>query len=235
MPKLMLLIYLLVLPLKVLTGQAIFAEQVALAFGSDQELVNGIQYSNNFIHFDGHPYFMDGKFRSGTVYTNNQVYDRTMIRYNLYTQKVEIMYWTVDNKLKFFMSVAELMPTFSLEGKEFIRRQFPEDLPAYYQVIRSGERVFYIGWKKKLKLSRSDSSREYQFSAPIISYWLEQDRQLSSFHNRKSFMDTFPESRKKEVSRLLKEQKFSFKHASSAEVEKMLKAALGLYQMEPMK
>ncbi len=48
-----------------LSGQGAFADQVDRAFGSSQELVNGIQFTNQYIRADGHPYWIDGGFRTG--------------------------------------------------------------------------------------------------------------------------------------------------------------------------
>ena len=184
MAKLLLLIILLVLPLNALLAQSQFPELVERAFGSDQELVNGVQFSNHFGQVDGHPYFLDEYFRDGAVYMADQLYEHLKLRYNLYTQRVEIEHRYADGSVIQFMSVPELMPSFSLGGRDFVRRQFGDDAPAYYQVVSSGSFECYIGWSKETKTAGNDSSRPYQFTAPKITYWLDLGQDLKPFHKR---------------------------------------------------
>jgi len=223
-----LLISLLVLTLSALKGQVAFPDLVVRAFGSDQYLVNGILFCNQYWGIEGHPYFLDDRLRLGSVCINNQRYEQVMLRYNLYSQKVEIYYRTVTGNPYWFMSVAEHMPSFSLEGQEFIYMQFPNEPPGYYQVISLGKTSCYIGWKKDMEPSPSNSSSTYKFSPPRIRYWLKYDQQVVSFHNRKTFIETFPVHRQKEISKLLKQCKFSFKQPTIHEVEAMIRAAIPL-------
>ncbi len=57
------LIFILALTLFVsrsLCGQGGFVDRVDQTFGSNQELVNGIQFTNQYILSEGHPYWVDG-------------------------------------------------------------------------------------------------------------------------------------------------------------------------------
>jgi len=234
MSKLPLIIFLLILPGRNLLAQASFPELVAKAFGSDQELVNGIQFANHYSMVDGHPYFLDEQFRSGSINVNNQVYEGQRIRYNLFSQMLEVEYRTTEGNLNQFMSVPELIPSFTLENRAFVRMQPSDEQTAYYQVISSGTISCYVGWKKTKKLSRSDSSREYQFSAPISTYWLKLGQQLIPFHNKKSFIAIFPEHMKKDISRMLKQERYSFRQASVFEAEEMIQAAIQIYEREEL-
>jgi hypothetical protein len=214
-----------------LDGQATFTELVDRAFGSDQELVNGIQFSNHYGRIDGHPYFLDSRFREGSVWVNNQWYDHIRLRYNLYSQKVEIEYRTINGNLNQYMSVPELMPSFSMEGYHFKRMQFPDEAPIYYLVVSSGRSAGYIGWRKELRISHS-SSRDYEFSPAEIEYWLMLEHLLTPFHNRKTFLAIFPEKMRRNVRKYLKKQKYSFRQPSVQKAVEMIKGALLLYEME---
>jgi hypothetical protein len=83
-----------------------------------------------------------------------------------------------------------------------------------------------------MKLGRSDSSREYEFSAPGQSCWIRLGEEMIPFHNRKTFAAIFPETMKKEIIGLLKEQKYSFKQAGIGESEEMIRAAIRIYERE---
>lgn len=234
MYRLPIIIFLLVLTGKDLRAQASFPELVAKAFGSDQELVNGIQFANHYSMVDGHPYFLDEQFRAGSIYVNNQVYEGQRIRYNLFSQKLEVEYQTTEGYLNQFMSVPELIPSFTLGNRSFVCMQPGAEQAAYFQVISSETISCYIGWKKILKLGRSDSSREYQFSAPIRTYWLKLGQKLTPFNNKKSFIAIFPEHMTKEMARMLKQKRYSFRQASVLEAEEMIRAAMQIYERQEL-
>lgn len=223
-------ICLFILPRQALLAQASFPELVSSAFGSDQELVNGIQFANQYSLVDGHPYFLDEQFRQGSLHMNNQVYEQQKIRYNLYTQRLEVEYRSTEGLLNQFISVPEMISAFTLENRNFIRFRPGIESPAYYQVITSGSISCFIGWNKVMRLSRSDSSREYQFSPPQRTYWIKIDQDLLPFHNKKSFMAIFPDQMQKDLARLLKQHKFSFRQATVSQVESMITVAFQLYQ-----
>lgn len=230
MPKPIFLVSLLFISLVALDGQVTFPDLVDRAFGGDQELINGIQFSNHYSQIEGHPYLFDEGFQSGSLCINNRRVEKVMLRYNLYSQKIEILYWTVKGYLNRFMSVPEQIQSFSLEGFEFRRMEFPGELPAYYQVVSSGRSVCYIGWKKDIGSSRSSSSRKHSFNTPRTQYWLGLEQDFTPFHNRKTFMNSFPLHLRKEISKQMKKQKFSFKKASPHETEEMISAALYWYE-----
>jgi len=232
MPKASLIICILfAVTVTALDGQATYTELVARTFGTDQELVNGIQFSNHYGRIDGDPYFLDSRFRAGSVHVNNQLYEPVLLRYNLYSQKVEIEYRTIEGNLNQYMSVPELMPSFSMEGYNFKRMQFPDEAPLYCLVVSSGRSTGYIGWRKELRISHS-SSRDYEFSQAEIEYWLMLEHLLTPFHNRKTFLAIFPEKMRRSVSKHLKQQKYSFRQPSVQNAVEMIKGALLLYEME---
>jgi len=224
----------LILSFGTLNGQPAFPDCVAGAFGSDQELVNGIQFSNHYGRIDGQPYFLDGMFREGSVYVNSQWYKHVMLRYNIYSQKVEIEYLTAEVNLNQFMSVPENVSAFKLDGHVFKRLVFPDEEPAYYQVLSAGSNECYIAWEKKLGSSKTSSNNEHEFTLPKISYSmkLEQGQGLVDFHNRKTFKEAFPEQMQKKIAKLVKQQKFSFKHPTVNEVEILIQSALQLYERD---
>lgn len=230
MQKTALIVYLLCLPFMLLFGQSSFPELVEAAFGSDQELVNGIQFSNHYALVEGQPYFLDGSFRDGSVYISSQLYEHLKLRYNLFSQRVEIEYRNASGNRIQIMSVPELMPSFTLGSRTFVRMQIGDEAAMYYQLVSSGANACYIGWKKGKVISRNDSSRAYQFSAPIITYWLKLGEQWTSFHNRKTFIGIFPEQIQKEILKLLKGRRYSFKNATAQEAEEMIKSVLRLYE-----
>ena len=208
-----------------LIGQLTFEELVDRAFGTDQVLVNGIQFSNQYIRIEGNPYFMDGRFRIGSLLIGDHLYEPVSLRYNLYTQKVEIEHLSPKGHLNMLITVPGQIPAFYLEGYEFRRMQPGKDEPAYFMVLSSASANCYIGWT--IEALGGGSSQE-RFSPPSKKFWIQQGGQWVSFHDRKSYIHAFPKERKKEFKALLKQKKFLFNISTTGEVVDLAGATLRL-------
>jgi len=56
-----------------LAGQGTFPDLVENAYGLDQVLVNGIQYSNRYMRSEGNPYFQEDSFKNGSISINGKI------------------------------------------------------------------------------------------------------------------------------------------------------------------
>jgi hypothetical protein len=220
--RLIFLIYLMALTSLVpdsLCGQGGFAEQVDRAFGSNQELVNGIQFTNQYIRSEGHPYWIDGGFRTGSLCVNDQWFEQLQLRYNLYSQKLELGYLTSEGFMNQIITVPENISAFFLEGYIFRRVQIGEEAPAYYQVVTSGSTTCYIVWSRDLLGSRSSGTR---FGLIDREYWIQDGERWMNFKNQRSYVRAFPKEQKRDFTKLLKQQNFYFLHATTSEMVEML-------------
>jgi len=221
------LCFLLVWMPAVLMAQNSFEELVERTIGSDQGLVNGIQFSNQYIRIYGNPYFMEGRYRVGSVCISEHWHEYVLLRYNLFTQKVEIEYLSPEGNMNQLITVPEQMSAFLLEGYEFRRMQIEEDDPMYYMVL-SAERIScYVGWTVNAK---GGGSSQRTFTQPMRIFWIQQGEQFTAFHDRKSYIRAFPPERKKEFRNLLKWKKFYFNQASTHEVVDLIWATFRLYE-----
>jgi len=230
------LFYLLFLWPVALAGQQTFPLLVDRAFGSDQVLVNGIQFSNQYIRMEGDPYWRDYQHREGAVCINDQWFSRQIwIRYNLYSSRVEIEYISPEGDRNQVITVPEQMSAFIIDGNEFRRMRMGEEEPAYYQVLSVGSWSCYVQWSIE---KRGGGSSEQSFTPPRRTYWLSPGESGSgsvswiTFHDRKSYLDAFPPDRQKDFKKLLKQKKFSFKHATIPQMEEMLESTIHLYEGE---
>lgn len=210
-----------------LCGQGGFVERVDQAFGSNQELVNGIQFSNQYIRSEGHPYWMDGRFRTGSVCINDQWYKQVKLRYNLYSQRLELEYLTPKGHLNQIMTVPEYISAFFLEGYAFRRVQIGEEVPAFYQVLSSENTTCYIRWSRDLLGNESSGTR---FGPIVREYWMQQGEQWMNFHDQRSYVRVFPREQKRAFKKLLKNQDFYFWRATTGEMVEMLMATIRLFE-----
>jgi hypothetical protein len=216
-----------------LLAQSSFTERVDRAFGDDQVLVNGIQFSNQFIRVEGNPYWLDDRFRNGSVCINGFCYEALRLRYNIYSGRIEMEYLTPEGHLNLIMTVAEHLSGFTLEGQEFMRLKFGPGPPAFYQVLSSENWTCCVGWSMDILGGGSSTER---FGPPRRTYWMGQGDPDADpdnwirFHDRKSYLQAVPPSRKKEFKSLLKKRRFSFKMATNGEVVSLVEATLRLLE-----
>jgi len=222
------LLYLLFLSLPIcLAAQSSFEELVDHSFGIDQGLVNGIQFSNQYILIEGNPYFVSEGYNVGSVCINNTWYDYVPMRYNLYTQKVEIQYLSREGHMNQLITVPEKMSAFLLHGYEFRRMQIKKENPSYYMVLSSAETDCFVEWRIN---ALGGGSSQRRFGPMKRTYWISVDEEYVAFDNRKSYLQAFPSERKKEFKKLVKSRKFYFQMATASELEEFIVAALSLYE-----
>ena len=228
--RLLYLLFLIVLIFLIpgsLCGQGSFAEQVDRAIGSNQELVNGIQFTNQYILSEGHPYWIDGGLKTGSVCINDQWYEQVRLRYNLFSQKLELGYLTPEGHMNLIITVPENISAFFLGGYAFRRVQIGEEASAYYQVVSAGATTCYIRWSREL-LGVSSSGTSF---GPIErEYWIHQGERWIYFKNYKSYVRAFPKEKRRASKKLLKQQNFYFWRASTREMVEMLLASIRLLE-----
>jgi len=202
-------------------------ERVDRAFGSNQELVNGIQFTNQYIRSEGHPYWINGGFKTGSVCINDHWFEQLQLRYNLYTQKLELGYLTPQGYMNQIITVPENISAFVLEGYLFRRLQIGKEAASYYQEVSWGAFTCYIRWSKDLLGNRSSGT---SFSPIKRKYFIQLEDQWISFRNQRTFFRAFPKELKKDLGKLLKQKGYNFQLASTGEMVEMLRASFRLLE-----
>lgn len=215
-------------------GQDTFPELVERAIGPDQELINGIQFSNHYGRIEGHPYLLDGQFHTGSLEINGKWYNSVRVRYNLYTQRPEIEYTTVDGFVNQLMAVPESVARFNLQGIHFERLEQGTGTLAYYQVIAVSTDTCYVSWSKKMGSSTGSLSGN-RFNPPEVSFILKVNRERLFFHNRKTLVDAYPLQSRKALNRLIRENGFSFREPTPQQCRSFAGSLIQIYRegMEP--
>jgi len=216
-----------------LLAQQSFPERVDRTFGNDQVLVNGIQFSNQYIRVEGNPYWLDDRFRKGSVSINGLRYEALGLRYNIYSGKLEMQYLTPEGHLNLIMTVAEHLSGFTLEGQAFRRLKLGPEPPAFYQVLSTENWTCCVGWSMDILGGGSTAER---FGPPKLTYWIvrgDPDTDPDTwirFHDRRSYLRAVPPSRKKEFRSLLKKIRYSFKMATNGEMVALVETTLRLLE-----
>jgi hypothetical protein len=210
-----------------LCGQVSFVESVDRALGSNQELVNGIQFTNQYIRSEGNPYWISGGFKTGSVCINDQWFEQLQLRYNLFSQKLELGYLTPEGHMNLIITVPENISTFLLVDCVFRRVQIGEEASAFYQVISSGTTTSYIRWSRDLLGTRSSGT---YFGEIDREYWIQQGERWLHFKNNKSYIRAFPKEQRRACKELLRKQNFYFNRATTGQMVEMLLATMRLLE-----
>ena len=202
-------------------------EQLDRSLGSNQELVNGIQFSNQYIRSEGQPYWINGGFKTGSICINDHWFEELQLRYNLFSQKLELGYLTPEGFMNQIITVPENISTFVLEGYLFRRLLIGKEAASYYQVVSWGAITCYIRWSKDLLGTRTSGT---SFSHIKRKYWMQQEDQWICFKNQRTFFRAFPKELKSDLKKLLIQQDYNFQGASTGEMVEMLKASFRLLE-----
>lgn len=209
-----------------------YPELVDRAYGQDQELVNGLQYYNHHPRSLGNPYLLDGFVRQGWVSIRGIVYSNIWLRYDIYTQQVEVEYRTLNGADNQVVLVGDRLDYFQI-GEHFFRNlSLRGEKEQFYQVIGADRMICYIHWEKKLVPISGDSRFIEEFTNPKRSYLLELDGEIKEFQSKSEFVKLFPETRRKEMKKLVRENSMQFRIASPKQLNLFLLAASKLLNQE---
>lgn len=201
-----------------LSGQHSFPDLAEAAFGLNQDLVNGLQHANRYQRFLGNPYFLEEGFQKGMVQIDKRSYPDVRLSYDLYAQKVLIEYEGSGGGVFRMITVSERLLEFHTGGFVFVRRTLPAEPDRFYQLVSTRFFNTYIHWEKILLPDNNSVYYSDHFSNPRLSYFLELNESVFSFHNRKSFARLFPEELNREIRSLLRKERFKFKKARAHEI-----------------
>jgi len=205
-----------------------YAELVELAYGQDQELVNGLQYYNRHPGSQGHPYLLEGLEHQGNVSLRGKLYDGLWLKYDIYYQQVEVDYWTTIGAQNQVILVSDRVDNFSIGNYFFEKLKLEGEQEQFYQVLGEGRMVWYIHWEKDLVAISGDSKFTEKYTSPRRSYLLELDASIHPFNNKKSFVQLFPKAIQKDMKKLIKSNKIMIRTASTEQLELFILAASNL-------
>ncbi|MEN8227510.1 MAG: hypothetical protein ABFS38_05090 [Bacteroidota bacterium] len=205
-----------------------YVELVEQSFGLDQDLINGIQYFDRYMGYKGVPYFVSIGFMDGELTIKERVYQDVRIRYDLFSQSVEVEYDYFFGGASWLVAVTDHIEAFKFGEYPFIKLDIEESSGKFYQVIRTNQFTCYVHWEKKILPIQNDQFFTEEFSAPKSTCLLEMNGEINVFKNRKSFAELFPEHQRKEIKRLYRKNQFRVKKASPNELVYHMNAVANL-------
>lgn len=200
-----------------------FVQLVVDAYGQDQELINGRQYYNKHPLSKGNPYLFDGILQMGTVTLRGVRYDRVLLRYDIYNQKIEVDYSTLSGALNRVVLVDDRIDAFSIGPLSFRKIITDEGREMIYQLAGYGQVVFYIHWEKRLVPLHGDTEFLEEYSAARNHIAVMKGGDLVRVKNMRQLISLYPERGQKELKRLFKNLGYQIRTATPVELDVIFK------------
>ncbi len=211
-----------------------FTDLVKNTFGLDQELVNGEQYYNKHPRSKFHPYFSEPGFQFGSVTLRTKIYKGVRLKYDLYSQHVEIEYENIVGGNNQVISVTDWVEAFSFGNFQFEKLNLEGEEDMFYQVIDTDHFTCYIYWEKGLVPINGSTTYTEQFTDEKRTLYLLLNKKPVGFSSRSDFAGHFPEANKKEIKKALKKSQFKFRTASPAEIVRMMESVSNILEGNDM-
>jgi hypothetical protein len=192
-------------------------------YGIHQELINGLLFENKNQDAIGHPYFLDYYSNQGSVIYRGKQYSKLNLRYDIYDQKVLLIYLFNNVEYKLHLQ-KEFITEFTVENNRFINEAFGANEDAkFYQVI--GEdfpvKLLYF-WEKDLSNSYANNSDIKIFSSEQKEKFILFNSERVSFNGNRSFTSKFNSKRKTAIKEYFRKNKIKVKHANYDEMELLI-------------
>ncbi|MEN8201089.1 MAG: hypothetical protein ABFS28_00740 [Bacteroidota bacterium] len=205
-----------------------YANLIRKEYGLNHELINGEQYYNRYSRTKGHPYFLDERYRTGSLTLEGRVYEELGLRFDIHSQHVELQYRNFSGGDNQIITVADNVDAFTIGKYQFRKLELEHGPEKFYQVLSTDCFTCYILWKKDLLPLNGSFTYIEQFSTAKRSLWLDLNGELHAFHSRKDFSGLFPEEYHKEIKRFLSKNQFKFRTASVDEIIRNVEAVCNL-------
>lgn len=215
-----------------LAGQGTFPDLVENTYGLDQDLVNGVQYSNRYKRSQGHPYFLEDSFKNGSVSINGKIYQNVQLRYDLLSQDVEIKHEKILGKNYRYITISDRMEAFSLGEYEFRKLKIQGEPERYYQFINNRHFTCLVHWEKKLVPLENSVIYIDHFTNHRLYYWLELNGEIIAFNNRRTFARLFPGNMQREILRLFRQRHISFRNVGPDKILRTMEMVANLLNTE---
>ncbi|RLD66640.1 MAG: hypothetical protein DRJ29_13295 [Bacteroidetes bacterium] len=189
----------------------------------DPVIQNGVYYTYPYYNAIGHPFLGQKEFETASVIFRGKSYEALSINYELFSQQI-ILSREYDGVLQMNLLAPEFVSGFYLKGKQFIKADFQEGAPEFFQVISETPTIscYYSWYKERREVHDSGNRSIYSFSDQKSKRYLYLGEQLTRFKSNKSFLKIFPDASKALIKDYLQENQVLVLEASDQEMRSLI-------------
>lgn len=165
---------------------------------TNASLYNGVAYTRYLpegIYGGMHPFFIASGFKPGTLVYNGRSYNEVMLKYDILTDEVVILYLDTESEVLLKKSEVE---GFSIGNYNFINIPKAKNIPAgYYEILKNGKTKVLCRYKKTYKPAVQDgNSLVNMIEENPPQYYIENNNEFHPVRNEKSLYKIFPDKKK---------------------------------------
>lgn len=190
-----------------------------LSYGPDYNLINGIKYLYLYSNVDGHPFFAENQFYSGSLVMADKEYQNVYLKYDLYNQNMILQYSHFIGGTDQILLQNEFIHEFKIDGTLFRKYSFPETGTKFYQVVTSGKIYCLYYWGKDLNYSTLSF---YNFTPQKKVSYIVKNGNPYRFKSKKQFRRLFPVQHQKEIKQFIRKNKIRLKNESDGNMRRLL-------------
>jgi len=200
-----------------------------LSYGPDYNLINGIKYIYLYSNIEGHPFFRENKFSTGSLMIASRKYQDVYLKYEIYNQEIILQYSPFSGGTNQILLKNEDIHEFEIDGKLFRKYSFPETRTRFYQVVTSGKIYCLYYWEKEMNYSTLSA---FSFSNQKKVSFLIKNGIPYRFRNVRNFRKLFPEQHKKEIKKFFRKNKTWLRNKTDDEMRYLLEFCNQLIEIQ---
>ena len=190
-----------------------------LSYGPDYNLINGIKYLYLYSAIEGHPFFGENQFYTGSLVIANREYQDVYLKYEIYNQKIILQYSPFSGGTDQILLKNKDIHEFKIDDKLFRKYSFPETGTRFYQVVTPGKIYCLYYWEKDLNCSNLSA---FNFSNQKKESFLVKNGKPYSFRNRRKFRKLFPVQYQKEIKQYIRKKKIWMRNETDIKMRHLL-------------
>jgi len=195
-----------------------FYHQVEDIYKTTTAFYSGRFFEDIYRYDLGNPYYLAGDFVKGSVIDHGKVYRNVQIRYDIYSQQLQIRI-SKDGASSVILPPVAFISGFSIDGKEFFRYQTTDDNFIYLNKIQPDSNISgAVSYNKNRIVSyHIPNTTGYKFSDMNREFFLIIDNELKSVSTKRRFINNFSETKQKEINNFINKNSIKIRKLTEAD------------------
>ncbi len=212
------------MPFSETTGELKAAETDSLNY-----LVNGWLYQYQTVQ-NGHPYFGDQGWISGTVTTNYESFKNVLVKYDIYQDELIIPLYRKEGTYTIVINPGTLK-SFTIKNHHFINLNYlisdcDNTYPGYYEVIYDGNLKLVSKWQKQTTDTDKISGGSFKIGRTM---YLIRHNKLNPIKSKTSLLKLFPEN-KTQIRKYIREKQIYLNRSGDTQIRDLIEYIDQLYE-----
>ncbi|PLX17221.1 MAG: hypothetical protein C0599_13940 [Salinivirgaceae bacterium] len=203
-------------------GVVDFAETM---YGTNDILVNGIEYIEGDTRIDGTPNLFSDNWQIGDVFIKGEAFLKRELKYNIFADKLVLKFLTTQGVQRGVIIDNNLVDSVLINGhlffstKDFTNQFIDKGFVEYLKLKNS---VLYISYYKEHIKFYTDSHPYGRYSDTKRKVYLEMEDQYFDISKKRDFLKLF-EDKKRDIKKFLRKNKIKYKKANIRDFESLLR------------